>query len=159
MGNVASSSSYTFSRFTRTGHGIMDVGTHCKIPRLQSNHWLSCPSADVRHPNHLSFIRGSRFISILGIFKPHGSSGRNLSFCLVRQRFFLRPAPHLFRNGRSMHFVIRHVFFQAYGKTRRRLSIIHEFISRYRSYKSFQKIPFGDYRDEQPQGRPWSLVG
>jgi lipopolysaccharide transport system permease protein len=30
-------------------------------------------------------------------FKPHGSSGRNISFCLVGQRFFFRSPPHLFR--------------------------------------------------------------
>ena len=96
MGDAASSNSDPSGRFTRTGHGVMDVRTYRKVPRLQSNHWVSCPGPDVRHPYHLSIVRNSREVSLLGILESHGSCGRNLPFCLVGQRLFFRSTPHLF---------------------------------------------------------------
>ena len=98
-------------------------------------------------------------VSILGILEPHGSCRRNLSFCLLGQRLIFRPTSYLFGNVCPLHPVVRHVLFQAHGETRCRLSIIHGFLSRYRSYQPFQKIPLGNHWYEQPQGRPQSLVG
>ena len=159
MGNDASSSSYPFGRFTGTRHGIVYVCTHCKIPWLQSNHRVSCPSPNVCYTHYISFIRNSWSVPLLGFPEPNGSCCRNIPVCFARQRFFFASPPHLFRNSCSLYFVIWHVLFQADGETRCRLSVIYGFLSCCRSYQSFQKIPFGNYRNEQSPGWPQSLVG
>ena len=66
-------------------------------------------------------------------------------FALLGKGSFSAPTPYLFGNSCPLHPVVRHVLFQAYGETRCRLSIIHGFLSRYRSYQSFQKIPLGNH--------------